>query len=63
MFCSFKHYCTVEIWISKQKKKINMDFLKIRIKDSFSILFSPIIDGKMYIKVKSYVTFKNFCQI
>ena len=59
MFCSFKQYCTVEIWIFK--KKIN--FLKIHIKDSFSILFSPIIDGKMYIKVKSYVTFKNICQI
>ena len=47
MFCSFKQYCTVEI----------------HIKDSFSILFSPIIDGKMYIKVKSYVNFKNICQI
>ena len=58
MFCNFKQYCTVEIWI---KKKIN--FLKIHIKDNFSILFSPIIDGKMYIKVKSYVTFKNICQI
>ena len=58
MFCNFKQYCTVEIWISKKKK-----FLKIHIKDSFSILFSPIIDGKMYIKVKSYVTFKNICQI
>ena len=60
MFCSFKQYCTVEIWISKKKKK---KILKIHIKDSFSILFSPIIDGKMYIKVKSYVTFKNICQI
>ena len=59
MFCSFKQYCTVEIWISKKKK----NFLKIHIKDIFNILFSPIIDSKMYSKVKSYVTFKNICQI
>ena len=41
MFCSFKQYCTVEFEFKKQKKKI----LKIRIKDSFSIFFSPIING------------------
>ena len=23
MFCSFKQYCTVEIWIKKKKKKKN----------------------------------------
>ena len=43
-----------------QKKKLI--FLKIHNKDSLSILFSPIIDGKICIKVRSYVTFKNICQ-
>ena len=54
MFCTFKQYCTVEIWIFKKKK-----FLLVHIKLSFSIEFSPRIDVNMCIKVKSYVTFKN----
>ena len=59
MFCSFKQNCTAEIWILKKKSNCR----KIHIKDSFSILFSAIIDVEMYTKVKSYVTFKNICQI
>ena len=43
-----------------QKKKKN---LKIHVKASFSIVFSPLIDVFICIKVKSYVTFKNICQI
>ena len=40
MFCNFKQFSTVEIWILKKKKKI----LKIHIKASFSIVFSSMID-------------------
>ena len=40
-----------------------LNFLKIHIKASFSIVFSPMIDVLMCIKVKPYVTFKNICQI
>ena len=40
-----------------------LNFLKIHIKINFGVVFSPMIDVQMYIKVKSYVTFKNICQI
>ena len=40
-----------------------LNFLKIHIKASFSIVFSPMIDVFMCIKVKSPVTFKNIYQI
>ena len=44
----------------KKKKKKKKTILKIHIKASFSIVFSPMLDVLMCIKVKSCVTFKIY---
>ena len=57
-FAVFKIITKLKFELKKKLKN-----LKIHIKASFNFILSPIMDIHVCSKVKSYVTFKNTCQI